>query len=296
MPKTTDKLNIAIIGIGLIGGSLLRALNDKGYNITAVTSNKKTAECMNLFNRVQNVTSDLEDLKDADVIFIAGPMNKVCSTLHSLQNIVKKSCIVTDVASLKSYIFDYINANKLDINFIGGHPMAGTEKTGFDNSFSEMFKEAKWVLTPTEKTSKEDLDLLSSIIDKTGAEIVITNPRDHDKAVGLVSHLPALVSQALFQYVNNYHDENVKDLALTLASSGFRDTTRISMSSHELVSGMVTYNKNNLKISIPEYENMLNKLFMRYKTEDETLLNELNQVISERNELYSKEGKNIYKK
>ena len=294
--QTTTNLNIAIIGIGLIGGSLLRALNDKGYNITAVTANKKTVDCMKHFNRVHKVTSDLEQLRDADVVFIAGPMSSVCPTISALESIVKETCIVTDVASLKSYIFDYINAHNIKINYIGGHPMAGTEKTGFDNSFSEMFKGSKWVITPSSETTEHDVKLLSEIIEKTEAEVVITNHREHDKAVGLISHLPALVSQALFQYVDNYPDEKIKDLAFTLAASGFRDTTRIAMSSYELVSDMVEFNRNNLNVNIPEYESILNKLFMRYKTGDDSLTDELNSMISARNELYSKEGKNIYKK
>lgn len=294
--QTPTNLNVAIIGIGLIGGSLLRALNDKGYNITAVTTNKKTVECMKHFNRVHKVTSDIEQLSDADVVFIAGPMSSVCPTISALAEVVKDTCIVTDVASLKSYIFDYINAHNIKINYIGGHPMAGTEKTGFDNSFSEMFKASKWVLTPSNKTSEHDIKLLSEIIEKTEAEIVITTHREHDKAVGLISHLPALVSQSLFQYVDNYPDEKIKDLAFTLAASGFRDTTRIAMSSYELVSDMVGFNRNNLNVNIPEYEATLNKLFMRYKTSDNSLADELNSMISARNELYSKEGKNIYKK
>ena len=118
--------------------------------------------------------------------------------------------------------------------------MAGTENSGWESSFKELFIGAKWVITPIEGYTDESLEILEKVIEDLGAKVVITTPQEHDEAVALISHMPMIVAQALC--------ENIKDnkLAQVLASSGFRDTTRLALSNIQMASDMVNLNKENI--------------------------------------------------
>ena len=138
--------------------------------------------------------------------------------------------------------------------------MAGTEKQGFENSFEGLFKGAKWVITPI--NSSDNTEILESIVKDLGAIPVYTTPDKHDKAVALISHLPMVISQALFK---NAADNN---LALNIASSGFRDTTRLAMSNVEMAQDMVTMNADNIEETLLSLYRVLGELLSpSYKDE-----------------------------
>ncbi|MCK7515963.1 MAG: prephenate dehydrogenase/arogenate dehydrogenase family protein [Desulfobacterales bacterium] len=128
---------------------------------------------------------------------------------------------------------NYVNDYHFPTNFIGGHPMAGTEFKGIEKFEDNLFEGAKWVLTPKWSQNK-DVEKLEELINLMGQKTIISDPYEHDKAVTLVSHLPLLASLALFGTVDNYQNENIKELAFNLAASGFRDTTRLASSNPEL--------------------------------------------------------------
>ena len=107
------------------------------------------------------------------------------------------------------------------MNFIGGHPMAGTENKGIDFAADNLFEGAKWVLTPSKWSKKEDMHILEKLIGNLGAKPIIADPYEHDKAVALISHLPLLLSQALFGFVYNYDDKNIQELALKASFKRF---------------------------------------------------------------------------
>ena len=115
-------------------------------------------------------------------------MNSVLEVLDKLNEILDKNTIVTDVCSLK----EFVTKKDYNFEFIPSHPMAGTEFSGWENSFTEMFKGAKWVITPLENNSQEKIEILEELIKTTGAKIVKTTPQEHDRAVALISHAPLL--------------------------------------------------------------------------------------------------------
>lgn len=232
-------MKIGIIGLGLIGGSIFKALQNK-YELVAVSSSVQG----------ENISKDYEILKGADLIFVCTPMNAILSVLDKLENILPETAIVTDVCSLKGFV----SKKKYTYKFIPSHPMAGTENSGWESSFAELFEGAKWVITPIEGALKEDLALLETVINSLGAKVVITTPEEHDKAVALISHMPMVVAQALC--------ENIKDnkLAQELVASGFRDTTRLALSNLEMAKDMVEMNYENISKSLESLQLNLKSL------------------------------------
>lgn len=217
---------IGVIGLGLIGGSIFKDLKSFGYDVIAV-SNSQLGE---------NIFKSYEVLKDRDIVFVCSAMNKTLEILDELENVLKPETVVTDVCSLK----EFVCKKQRPYRFVPSHPMAGTEHKGFENAFEGLFKGAKWVLTPVFGESQE----LVNIIEKLGAVPLITTPKKHDEAAAMISHMPMVLAQALFLAAS----EN--PLALEMASSGFRDMTRLALSNEEMACDMVSMNSKNIEHSI----------------------------------------------
>ena len=221
-------MKIGVLGLGLIGGSIFKNLSAQGFDVTGVSASQ-TGE---------NITSDWNVLKFCDVVFVCTAMNKCIEALDKLEEILPSNTVVTDVCSLKSFVCKKARHFK----FIPSHPMAGTEKKGFENSFAELFKNAKWVLTPV--FGDDGIDVLSDLIYKMGAETLITTPEKHDEAAALISHMPLIVAQALFMTSED------NELALKMASSGFRDMTRLAMTNEEMANDMFNLNAKNIEFAL----------------------------------------------
>lgn len=234
---------IAVIGLGLIGGSILKGLKGKGYNIVGYSQNPDTVK-----KALEQGLISGTDIHEADIIFVCTPINMTIDTIKEVIKTAKPEAIITDVASIKGFIMDFVNESPTPINFIGGHPMAGTEHKGIDASFETLFKGAKWVLTPSKWCS--DTSLLQEIILELGAEAVVAESAEHDRAVALISHMPLFLSKALLEFVEN-HPEH--ELALKLASSGFTSMTRLAHTNPELANDMLTGNKTNILRAIDEF-------------------------------------------
>ncbi len=221
-------MKIGVVGLGLIGGSIFKGLQEKGFNVIGVSASQNG----------ENIYKNYDVLKDCEVVFVCSAMNKTLGILDELEKFLSEENLVTDVCSLKEFVCQ----KQRPYNFIPSHPMAGTEHKGFENSFPEMFKGAKWAITPEFGT--KDITKLIEIIQTLGAKPVITKPQLHDEAVALISHMPMVISQALFTAA----EEN--PLALDLASSGFRDMTRLAMSNSEMAQDMVSMNSKNIEHAI----------------------------------------------
>ena len=251
-------MKIGIIGLGLIGGSLFKELK-KNYDVIAVSQSQNGA----------NIYKSYEILKDREMIFVCTPMNKNLDVLNKLENILEPETTVTDVCSLKKFVCE----KQRPYNFIPSHPMAGTENKGFENSFEGLFKGAKWVITECQKNcpQKSKADLIE-IINYVGAKPVFTTAEEHDEAVAMISNMPMVLSQALILAAKD------NPLALDIASSGFRDMTRLAMSNEEMANDMVTMNHKNI-------ENSILKL---YKSVGELLNGDYPNIITELKNIRSK--------
>ena len=219
-------MKIGIIGLGLIGGSIYRDLKKLNYDVVAVSQSQNGT----------GIYKDFSILKTCDIVFVCSPMNKTLQVLDELENVLLPNTIVTDVCSLKQFV----SKKKRPYKFIPSHPMAGTEHQGFENSMEGLFLGRKWVVTPVWGND----ETLISIIEKLGATPVVTTPEKHDEAVALISHMPMLVAQAIFKTASD------NELALEIASSGFRDMTRLAMSNVEMANDMILMNSENIQTSV----------------------------------------------
>ena len=223
-------MKIGIIGLGLIGGSIFKDLKRLGYNVIAVSKSQEG----------DGIYKSYDCLKDCDIIFVCTAMNKTIDVLDELERYVSKDTIVADVCSLKSFVCKKFRP----YIFIPTHPMAGTENKGYESSFEGLFKDATWVLTPFNTTPEEAVQKFTDIIKQLGANPLFTTPQKHDEAAAMISHMPMLISQALFLAAS----EN--PLALEMASSGFRDMTRLAMSNEEMAKDMIELNHKNIENSV----------------------------------------------
>lgn len=219
-------MKIGVVGLGLIGGSVFKDLLRLGHDVFGVSQSQNG----------ERIYKTYDILKNCEIVFVCCAMNKVLEVLDDLEKYLSSETIVTDVCSIKSFVCKKQRPYK----FIPSHPMAGTENKGFENSFEGLFKGAKWVLTPV---FGDDIRLVK-IIKELGAVPVVTTPEKHDEAVALVSHMPMVISQAIFKTAQD------NELALEIASSGFRDMTRLAMSNPEMADDMVQMNSENIQNAI----------------------------------------------
>ena len=269
-------MNIGIISLGLIGGSILKALKHTEHAITCVTRNEQTR------NKVINdklawcCSDSIKDLKSCNVVFVASPIFRIPEILDQLEDIVSTDCIVLDCGSVKEYIMKKERSYK----FIGSHPMAGKELSGFENSDTYLFRQAKWVLCPQYNIQPNDLQIVYSLIKEMGAIPLIVGPKEHDEAVALISHMPLLLSEALLQSAKG------NKLALKLASSGFRDMTRICMTNLGMALDMRKYNQYINKA----VDELLKSIEFLYDNTSMEVIEDLKKL---RQSMYNTEGKNI---
>lgn len=259
-------LKIGVLGLGLIGGSILKALKLSGkYYLAAVSkSSYKKAE------EFSDVSSpDINILKDVDVVFVCSKMSDTPDILSKLEEILPPDTVVADVCSIKGFL-----NREYKFNYIPSHPMAGTEFFGFENSFAELFKDAKWVLGKENET-------LIELIETMGAKPVILNSFDHDKFAAQISHFPMLLSMALF----NSADENAKKIA----ASGFRDTTRLAATNSDMAFDMVKYNRENI---ISAYEKFNLEFLRLLDLSEEEFKETVKNIAQKRCKMYDKNGKN----
>ncbi|EKE04616.1 MAG: arogenate dehydrogenase [uncultured bacterium] len=289
-----DNPTIAVIGLGLIGGSILKALRPKGFHLIGISRSEETVRKAINLDLADEYSTNVELVQKANVVFICTPINKTIETIDKVRKIVSPDCIITDVASLKGFIMDYVNDYDFPTNFIGGHPMAGTENTGIDYAVDNLFEGAKWVLTPSRWSGAEDIRRLEELTSLIGAKSIIADAYEHDKAVTLISHLPLLLSQSLFGMVSDYPDENIKELALKLAASGFRDTTRLAATNPELAKDILLKNKAYIREAVNGLKDYLTELDKALDLNEEEFMNLVKSLASKRKDMYSPEGKNTY--
>lgn len=269
-------MKIGIIGLGLIGGSILKKLTDFGHELYAVTRNQETLK--HVKNLVKACSDKYEILSECEVVFVCTPIGKILESLDKLEGVVSKNCVVTDVASVK----EFVTKKKYSFKFIPSHPMAGTENSGYGASFPELFEGAKWVLTPYDcAVDCDEVKILTDLIHQTGATPIVTNAKEHDEAVAMISHLPMYISQCLYNVAKD------NKLAMKLASSGFRDMTRLAMTDLTLACDMLKFNGQNIEKSQNAFISELKNL------KKENYFEKITEISNSRRKMYNSDGKNI---
>ena len=263
-------MKIGIVGLGLIGGSLglkLQRLNHTIYGIANNQFNEKKAKQNKLANFV---SCDLSLLKECELIILALPIKDLINPSHRLIGAIPKGTIVTDVGSIKEAIVNtWENLHPL---FIGSHPMAGTEKKGVDSGFEGLFKNAKWIITPTQNSDLNSVRTLSELIKSMDCEICQASPKEHDEAVSIISHLPIFLASALIETAQTKNNKSLLDLTQKLAATGFADTSRVGGGNEQLGLDLAINNQINVLNSINNFKNKLNILESLIKEKNWDLL------------------------
>ncbi len=248
-------MRIGIVGLGLIGGSLGLDLRQLQYQVFGVSRQAKTCQIALAKGVVDHASVNLELLADTDIIFICTPLGAIAPTLEKLIPHLSPETIVTDVGSVKGPIV--ATCSQLWPNFVGGHPMAGNADQGILAAQTDLFTGAPYVLTPDENTPQPALEQVATIARALHCQVYICPPPIHDQAVAWISHLPVMVSASLINACLGETDPDVLKLAQHLASSGFRDTSRVGGGNPELGVMMARYNRQQLKQALSQYRDSL---------------------------------------
>jgi prephenate dehydrogenase len=220
-----------VIGIGMVGGSVASALRAGGWHVTGSDTDKGREQEAKSRSVIDATGFD----ESAEITFVATPVSAV---IEAANRALAFGGLVTDVASVKGNIAAAIKAP----NFVAGHPMAGSEKSGLDGVDADLFRGATWVLTPSESTSPDALDRTRNIVTTLGAAVVQVEPEEHDRIVATISHVPHLTASALM--TDALMSEQDNDTVLRLAAGGFRDMTRIAAGDPDLWVDIVMENRN----------------------------------------------------
>lgn len=257
--------HVAIIGVGLIGGSLGMILRRKGLADSVVgvgrrVENLKLAVELGAIDRY--VVDPKEAVREADLVVLATPVDTYERHLKEWATTLRPGTIVSDVGSVKGTLVE--GSERLlpkGILFVGAHPIAGKEKTGVAAGSQDLFKGARCILTPTRQTDQQALQSIRELWEATGSIVACMDPYLHDKIFGAVSHLPHVVAFALMNALREVRDHEVPELNLRAHSGGgLRDTTRIAASSPEMWRDIFLWNRENLVTLIETYERHLNQL------------------------------------
>lgn len=220
------------IGLGLIGGSIAKAIKQKypAAHIVAYDTNE-TMLTDALANGIANeITSEIGSaFSSCDIIFLCAPVSINNENLARLKPFLQNDTLVTDVGSVKTPIHDTVVSLGLEAQFIGGHPMAGSEKSGFGNANPLILENAYYILTPESAVAPAMLEAYQSLVKELGAIPLVLNCKEHDYVTAAVSHVPHLIAAAL---VNLVHDHDTPECVMKMvAAGGFKDITRIASSS-----------------------------------------------------------------
>ena len=266
-------MKIVVVGLGVIGGSFTMALKEIGYDdVYGIDTNEETlVKAKNLGLIKEGFTSGEEIVRSADLIIISLYPRLVKKFINDNKDNFKDGAVITDATGIKKMFIEHIvNILPDNIDFVFGHPMAGREKKGIDFATSEVFKGANYILTPVDRNKEENLKLIENLAYEIGFKRVrrIT-PEYHDEMIGFTSQLPHALAVAL---VNS--DVEGRDTGSFIGDS-YRDLTRIANINEDLWSELFLGNKENLLMSIQNFENELDKIKYAIENDDKESLKEV---------------------
>ena len=251
-------MNIGIVGLGLIGGSIglkLQSLNHTVYGVTNNDLNEKKAKERKLANII---SQNYKILENCSIIILALPIKSLINPSKNLIEAIPTKAILTDVGSVKVPIIK--TWEKIHDLFIGSHPMAGTEKKGVNAGKIELFDNSKWIITPTNQTDQNSLQTLSKLFKNMGCDICFENPDIHDQAVANISHLPIYLASCLIETAYCQNNEDLLNLSKKLAASGFSDTSRVGAGNPSLGVDLAENNTINILNSIKNFKKNISEI------------------------------------
>lgn len=253
--------HFGFIGFGLIGGSIARALKEMLKETPTLTAFQYgTNPSHSLVSAKKDgvldyITTSLSDFSSCDMIFLCAPVQKNLEYLAQLKEVISPTCLLTDVGSVKGNIHEKVAELGLEHCFIGGHPMTGSEKTGYENSSILLLENAYYILTPTAQTNNSTLEEYISLVKTIGAIPIVLDPAEHDTITAAISHVPHIIAAQLVNLIQNAGPLEPK--MRLLAAGGFKDITRIASSSPEIWEHICMSNKESICEMLTRYQSSL---------------------------------------
>jgi len=268
---------VALIGVGLIGGSLARGLKKQGLcaSITGYGRSENELKKAVELGVIDQFASSVRDaVKNADLVVVAVPMSAFESVFSDMQGVVADDTIITDVGSAKESVIAAAKSvfGELPTGLVPGHPIAGTEKSGVEASFDSLFENRRVILTPTQVSSKNAVDLVGDMWRAVGAEVVLMAPDHHDHVLAATSHLPHVLAFSLVETLGEMHESSE---IFRYAAGGFRDFTRIASSDPTMWRDICVSNKDAILTVLKKYERHLKALELAIEAQDSEAINQI---------------------
>jgi len=279
-----DFQEICIIGLGLIGGSFALNLKLKGFSgkITAVDINPEAIEKGLELEFIDSGSIKHSIVSSADLVVIATPVGVYEKVIEQIKLYIRRGTVVTDLGSVKGELV--IKCEELlegTAPFVGGHPIAGTEKSGVENAVENLFVNAKFIVTPTERTDPKALEKVKRLWKNLGSEVIEMDPFYHDRVFAAVSHLPHVVAYSIVAAIDQLSKE-VKTNLFNYTGGGFKDFTRIAMSDPIMWRDICIANRENLLRSLKRFKAALEEVEKLIESEDREGLKEFFQRAKEK--------------
>lgn len=260
------------IGLGLIGGSIAKALKEQNplvrilaYDIDPdALALARADQVADICFPVLNEDAAMQ-LGSCDILFLCAPVGKNNDTIRVVKKYLNPDCILTDVGSVKTTIHRAIEQEGLGDSFIGGHPMAGSEKTGYQHANPQLFENAFYFLTPSESVSDKKVEFLKELVTLIGAIPLVIDCEKHDSVTAAVSHLPHVIAYCLVNLVREKDDDGLMKL---IAAGGFRDITRIASSSPLMWQQICMTNTYHIDRLLEDYITLLDKMRQNIREND----------------------------
>lgn len=269
-------ITFGFIGFGLIGGSIAKSIRRSRPNarIMAYMRTRSRLEQAKKDGIVDIILDGPgEELRLCDIIFLCTPVEYNADYLESIRPFLKPGAIITDVGSTKTNIHETVSRLQMEDVFIGGHPMAGSEKTGYENATDHLLENAYYIITPTTQSKKEDIDRMVAIARLIDALPIVLDYHEHDRIVAAISHLPHLIASSLVNLVKD--TDNKEELMKRLAAGGFKDITRIASSSPEMWEQICMTNTDNIIMMMKDYISSLQNILSALEQRNGDFVHEL---------------------
>ena len=269
---------VCIIGCGLIGSSIARAIRKNHLSSKIVSSNRSDSVNKKVIELkiVDDSSSDTKKMAEgSDLIIIATPLSSYEDIISKIKNSLKSGTILTDVGSVKENVINLIEKDvPANVSWISSHPIAGTEESGPEAGFSELFKNRWCILTPSKKAQEKDIKLLETFWKKIGSKVDIMEAKQHDYILSITSHMPHLIAYNIVNTSLNIQDEK-ESAIVKYSAGGLRDFTRIAASNPIMWRDIFIQNKKNTSKMIDKFIEDLEDLKKAIENEDGKKLEEI---------------------
>ncbi|MCR5775285.1 MAG: prephenate dehydrogenase/arogenate dehydrogenase family protein [Lachnospiraceae bacterium] len=282
-------MKIGFAGLGLIGGSIAMAIRKKYPEAYIAAYNRSSKPLVKAFRDgvIDYATSEIDDgFADSDYIFLCAPVRTNVTFLSKLKPYLSGHTILTDVGSTKQNIHEAVERYAPKAHFIGGHPMAGRERSSYFNASAELISGCYYYLTPSKNVTEEEEDRLKSFISELGCHPITVDPKKHDLIVGAISHIPHMAAYMLVKLVMD--EDTPEEYMRVTAAGGFKDTTRIASSDPSMWSEICLANKDNLTKLMDRYIHDLKDIRSLIERSDEKALYDMfGEIRDYRNSMFT---------